>query len=136
MKVIAWDETTDTAVIPERAPEVGEWCLVTHDNGRKVKRQWYEVVEGESEPPPIRIISIGALDERFTFDESVAIEESNNKYVKVLNKRLDRKAYIDLDNPSFESAIDLLISAGIILPERKSDLLANGTEQETYNGVL
>ena len=57
-------------------------------------------------------------------------------YVKVLNKRLGRKAYIDLDNPSFESAIDLLISVGIILPERKADLLANGTEQEAYNGVL
>lgn len=89
-----------------------------------------------SEAPPIRIISIGALDERLTFDESDLIDNSNNKHVKVLNKRLGRKAYIDLDSPAFADALDLLIVANCIAPERKADLMVDGVEIEKYNGPL
>ncbi len=93
--------------------------------------------------PPIRLISIGALDERFTMDEAVEIRTSTNDYVQVLNERLGRKMYIDLDDPALSSALDLLsvtdnfaATDKILISGRKDTIMEDGTEAEQYNGII
>lgn len=79
---------------------------------------------------PIRKISVGAFRRRFTFPEKVAIEVSTDPMVKVLSTDLMASTFVDLDYSGTTEGIDYLISIGILTPERRAEMLADGVIQE------
>ena len=63
MNIIAWNKTTDSAILPERLPLDSEWAFFDYGNGRTAKKQYNEpVVIPEKVVIPITVTSItGAL---------------------------------------------------------------------------
>lgn len=134
MKTIAWDKATDTAVSPERFPLDGEWCCVI-DGARVTKKQYNEPKEPEP-PAPIRNISTGAMQRRFTIEEEVFI--TSDAAATVIKSRLLNASFCNLD---FQDTIDgvtyicgVLKAGGIITSEvaRQAELLQDGREDERY----
>ncbi|MCG7544092.1 hypothetical protein MHM93_07845 [Pseudoalteromonas sp. MM17-2] len=80
--------------------------------------------------PAIRKITKGAFRRRLTFDEKVAIKESADPAVKVLEEDLLASSFVDLDFQPLSSGLDYLIGVGILAPERKAQLLQDGTPDE------
>ena len=61
MQIIAWDQLTDTAVEPERAPVAGEWARFT-EGDRVAFKQYYP--QPTVDPvDPVQLVSISALGE-------------------------------------------------------------------------
>ena len=59
MNIIAWNKTTDTAILPERLPLDGEWAFFDYGGGRTAKKQYHEpAVIPEKVIIPITITSI------------------------------------------------------------------------------
>ena len=131
MNLIAWNKETDTAITPERLPVDLEWARFP--NG--VKKQYVEPKEIEP-PAPIRTISTGAMQRRFTIEEEVFI--ASDAAATVIKSRLLNASYCDLD---FQDTIDGvayicgILQAGAIIVDataRIAELLVDGTEQERY----
>ncbi len=87
-------------------------------------------------PTPIRTISTGAMQRRFTIPEEVFIESDPS--AKVIKSRLLNASYCDLD---YQDTIDgvtyicgVLEVGGVIgdAATRITELLVDGTEQEKY----
>tara|TARA_B100000700_G_scaffold23245_1_gene22513 strand:+ start:14055 stop:14360 length:306 start_codon:yes stop_codon:yes gene_type:complete len=81
-------------------------------------------------PPVIRTITKGAFRRRLTFNEKVAIKASTDPAVKVLEEDLLASSFVDLDFQPLSEGLDYLIGAGILAPERKAQLLQDGTSDE------
>jgi hypothetical protein len=131
MNLIAWNKETDTAITPERPPSDLEWARFP--NG--VKKQYVEPKEPEP-PAPIRTISTGAMQRRFTIEEEVFI--ASDAAATVIKSRLLNASYCDLD---FQDTVDGvnyicgILAAGAVIPDaaiRSGELLIDGTEQERY----
>ena len=67
MNIIAWNKETDTAITPERSPVDGEWACFA--DGQKVTKKQYNEPKEPEPPAPIRTISTGAMQRRFTIAE-------------------------------------------------------------------
>lgn len=111
----------------------------------------YEIDEGDPQPgwviingkfKPVRIISTGAMQRRFTIAEEAAIESGADVTAKVIRSRLLNASYCDLD---FQDTIDgvayicnYLEAQGIITGKttRIAELLSDGTITERYKGEL
>ncbi|MGI2146243.1 hypothetical protein [Shewanella frigidimarina] len=94
------------------------------------------------EQPPIRKITTGAMQSRFTLDEEVTIVDGSDSRAKVLRDRLlnAKCADLDLDELRYGIAylVNFLSATGVInAPDevtRTNELLQDGTESERYNG--
>ena len=84
---------------------------------------------------PIRIISTGAMQRRFTIPEEVAIVSDDA--ATVIKSRLMNSSYCDLD---FQDTIDgvdyivnYLVTTGLVVDAaaRKAELLRDGTKEES-----
>lgn len=80
----------------------------------------------------IRKISKGAFRRRLTLAEKVAILESADSTVKVLNEDLNASSFIDLDFQPFIDGLAYLVVVGILTDARKAELLADGTPDEAF----
>jgi len=85
----------------------------------------------ESKTIFIREITLAAFRTRFTFAEKIAIESSTDAGIRVLEKDLAARQIIRLDLKQLQDGLDYYISKGLLAPERKAELLANGTQDET-----
>ena len=98
---------------------------------------WQQQVYKTPEPPaPIRKISTGAMQRRFTIAEEVFI--TSDPAATVIKSRLLNASYCDLD---FQDTIDGvnyicgILQAGVIIIDadaRVAELLIDGTEDERY----
>ena len=79
----------------------------------------------------IRSITVGAFRRRLTIAEKVSINTSEDPVVYVLKEDLFSSTGVDLDFPQLIAGLDYLVSIGILTPERKVALLADGTVEET-----
>lgn len=120
----------------------GEWSNGTPSNGEKVlyigsDGGKIETFYSEPKAPtPIRIITTGAMQRRFTIPEEVFI--ASDATASVIKSRLLNSEYCDLD---FQDTIDgvnyicgVMLSAGIIQDSeaRSAELLADGNESDKY----
>tara|TARA_R110002033_G_scaffold171199_1_gene218072 strand:+ start:36346 stop:36708 length:363 start_codon:yes stop_codon:yes gene_type:complete len=93
--------------------------------------------------PAIRLITIGAMQSRFTLDEEVAIVDGTDSRAKVFRDRLlnAKCADLDLDELRYGIAylVNFLSAAGVLNAvdevTRTNELLQDGTESERYIGV-
>lgn len=89
---------------------------------------------------PIRVITVGSMQKRFTIDEEVLILDSADTKAKVIRERLFNSQYANLD---FKEIIDgitylanFLDTGTVTLEEKVADLLRDGTKSEKYLGVI
>ncbi|AWL11934.1 hypothetical protein HMF8227_01459 [Saliniradius amylolyticus] len=98
--------------------------------------QQYDPATGEfspapaNEPEPIRVISIGSFRRRLSLTEKVAIEDSADSTVKVLEKDLMSSSFVDLDFPATVDGLAYLEQVGILATGRADELRADGTPDE------
>jgi len=84
---------------------------------------------------PIRIISTGAMQRRFTIPEEVAI--ASDDAATVIKSRLMNASYCDLDFQDTIAGVnyivDYLVTAGLVVDAvtRKAELLQDGTKEES-----
>jgi len=83
------------------------------------------------EKPKIRKISKGAFRRRLTLNEKVAIQTSVDPIVKVLDEDLKASSFVDLDFQQFIDGLNYLASQAILTAARVTELLADGSEDET-----
>tara|TARA_R100000951_G_C2649906_1_gene184011 strand:+ start:2013 stop:2402 length:390 start_codon:yes stop_codon:yes gene_type:complete len=117
---------------PDGLPVVSEQYLKIMPSGGTQQQAYVE-----AEPPaPIRTISTGAMQRRFTIDEEVFI--ASDAAATVIKSRLLNASYCDLD---FQDTIDGVnyicgvLEAGAVIVDtaaRSAELLVDGTEQERY----
>lgn len=98
---------------------------------------WQQQQYTTPEPPaPIRTISTGAMQRRFTIDEEVFI--ASDAAATVIKSRLLNASYCDLD---FQDTIDGvtyicgILQTGAVIADaavRTAELLVDGTENERY----
>lgn len=93
----------------------------------------YQILEyfGELQGTGIREISPYAFRRRFTKLERKSIRKSQVDDVQDVNESLEYAKTVRLDHPYLISDMDILVSNGIIDSARKSELLADGVEEET-----
>ena len=111
----------------------------------------FEVIPQEEEvltdPTPIRVLSKGAYQKRFTFMEEATLLSLAKKDVmlEVVLRRLDNTSYANLDDEDLSYATALVVNSlysvdalkeGYTPSERIDELLQDGTPEEAYNGVL
>jgi hypothetical protein len=85
--------------------------------------------------PPNQLITKLAFRQRFTFSELIAIETAtqNNVALRVLKDNLNVATFIDLTRPDTAGAMGILISSGLITPERANVILTTPpTASEIY----
>ena len=99
------------------------------------------------DPEPVRIITKGAYQKRFTFMEEATLLSLAKKDVmlEVVLRRLDNTSYANLDDEDLSYATALVVNSlysvdalkeGYTPSERIDELLQDGTPEEAYNGVL
>jgi mRNA-degrading endonuclease toxin of MazEF toxin-antitoxin module len=74
---------------------------------------------------PPRILSKYKFNEKFTFAELVAITTAakTDVEIEVMMTKLNLAGEINLDEPSLQLSVDLLIYKGLVAPERKAEIL-------------
>ena len=120
----------------------GEWVgctkedLVDGDTYRlSVNGGWQQQVFMTNIESPIRIISTGAMQRRFTIPEEVAI--TSDGAATVIKSRLMNASYCDLDFQDtidgVDYIVDYLVTAGLVADGaiRKAELLQSGTKEES-----
>lgn len=72
-----------------------------------------------------RILSKYEFNERFTFDELVAITEAakTNSRIAVFKNKFEISQEVNLDLPSVSQGLDLLVQAGLLKQDRKAEIL-------------
>lgn len=79
-------------------------------------------------PPQVDLSKISKLkfNQRFTFDELVAIETAanSNPGIRVLQSQLALADYIDLKDPNTISGINYLVSINLLTTERALEILS------------
>ena len=72
-----------------------------------------------------RILTKFEFNERFTFDELVAITDlaKTNSRIAVLKNKFEISQEINLDLPAVSQGLDLLIQAGVLKLDRKIEIL-------------
>lgn len=83
----------------------------------------------------IRKITVGSFRRRIPFEARVAIEESTDTMVKVMDKDLMSSSFVDLDFPEVILGVNHLVDLGILTDTEAADLLADGSKEEEYKGV-
>lgn len=123
--------------INNEIPAEGEQYLVAHGGelvggvliGAGGHTAIYTTVEPT--PDPIRIISTEAFRRRFTKDELKEMRKGNaSDDIQYVYEGLTVGDKKDLDGTFTIDDMQILVDATIISPERKTELLAGGTEAE------
>lgn len=83
----------------------------------------------------IRKITVGSFRRRIPFEARIAIEESTDTMVKVMDKDLMSSSFVDLDFPEVILGVNHLVDLGILTDTEAADLLADGSKEEEYKGV-
>jgi len=99
------------------------YIVEEHDNGTVVK--FPKPLMQPQEEQTRRILTKYAFSQRFTFQERVAIKQAtqSDPEVAVLESDLKLAGNIDLDDPAVAASLDLLVSKGLLTPERKTEIL-------------
>lgn len=118
------------------------------DGLKALRRQFDKSIEtaGQPEPgAPPRRIDQGAFRLLFTFDERMAEQQFLNAANRaaadgtatqdqltymVMRQDYDDARYIDLDDPAVHAALDFYVAWGLIVPERKDEVLSGYTPAE------
>lgn len=111
----------------------GGICDAVHD---AIERGEYEgeiVAYEPPTPPAIRTITVAALRARFTRDERVQLTKaaSTDAELRVFLDDLSAQGRVDLDHPDVIAGVDAMVDRGLITPERRAELLRDGTPEET-----
>ena len=94
---------------------------------------------------PIRLITTGAMQRRFSESEEVAIDTGNDPYARVIKSRLINANYCDLDFEDTQLGLgyicNFLSTAGALYfttdPSARLDmLLVDGINKEAYRGTI
>jgi len=83
-------------------------------------------------PAPIRKITKGSMRSRFTIAEKVAIKVSSDPIVQVLAEDMNNSSHADLDYQELIDGLNYLQSVGIIAGGRVTELLVDGTQEESF----
>lgn len=83
---------------------------------------------------PVRKITKRAFLQRFTQPERTAIRNSTDDIVIDVHEDLKLASFVDLDLTEMHNALDYFIALGILAPERKDQLIVDGTQAEKYRG--
>ncbi len=109
-------------------PVQGQKYKETSENGSVLISYWNEI------ETPIRIISTGSMQRRFTIPEEVFI--SSDASATVIKSRLLNASYCNLDYQDTIDGVDyicqVLLDGGVIADKevRKAELLSDGTKDE------
>lgn len=69
---------------------------------------------------PIQVFPVSMILTRFTAEERVAIRQSPSLFIKDWWEVLYTKDAVDVKDTWFTEGIDLLVSEGLVTPDRKS----------------
>lgn len=83
----------------------------------------------------IRKITVGSFRRRIPFEARVAIEESTDTIVKVMDKDLMASTFVDLDFPEVILGVNHLVDLGILTDTEAAAVLADGSKEEEYKGA-
>ncbi len=75
------------------------------------------------EPQPITVFSSLDYLQKFTTDEYAAARNHANVSVQFGLDMLIAAQYVDLDDPRVAMTLDLLVTEGVVTPERRTELL-------------
>jgi len=120
MDIIAWDQATDTAVEPERAPNEGEWARFT-DGNRVTKRQFHS----PSTPTPQKSIYTGpqfwkALD---SAEQVLLINKSKTSDTAGAIFESIKLNGLDFNDPDDLTIGNQMVTAGILIQDRLDELV-------------
>ncbi|WP_313624076.1 hypothetical protein [Achromobacter sp.] len=74
-------------------------------------------------PAPITVFSSLEYLQKFTAEEYAAARNHQNASVQFGLDMLIAAQYVDLDDPRVALTLDLLVSEGVVTPERRTELL-------------
>ena len=135
MKITAWDEITDTKIIPERFPNEGEWsCTTTIDDlGRIItnKQEYYNHIELNPETRAIRNITKGAFWTRVTIANRAELltRAKSDVLMEAQLLTITDSEYINLDDVELRAGFTALVDS-IITQEDFDRIFADGIESE------
>lgn len=115
--------------IPENAVEINDeiyWRICTEQDGM------WSLVGGEivklplpgTLPQPITVFSSLDYLQKFTTDEYAAARNHANVSVQFGLDMLIAAQFVDLSDPRVAMTLDLLVTEGVVPPERRTELLA------------
>jgi len=94
-----------------------------------------------TQPQPIRIITVSAMQGRFDIDEEVAILDGNDTKSKAFMSRMLNAKNIDLDSSKLSKGLDHVLNflnnqgaiyENVTPEERKTKLTEDGKEEERW----
>lgn len=141
-----WDRDLMEPLNPQRAPVEGDLVYEYIGKSRTI-HHYYKEPEASVEPviPPIRVITTGSMQRRFTILEEEAIENGLDSKAKVIKSRLMNADYCDLDFTDTQEGVgyicNYLASVDALYNTtnpsvRLDSLLIDGTNLEEYKGQL
>lgn len=132
-------EKVDNITSPGADLSDGDMIRITYTNGHTVERTFTEAVVDIS-PPPIRLITVGAFLDRLNVDGKMNVCYQMADAGKLLDppdytlytalKNLERRTYIDLDNPIILPTIKQI---GIHTDDELVAIFADGTTEESID---
>ncbi|MDT0603485.1 hypothetical protein [Thalassotalea castellviae] len=108
----------------------GDFVRVVHKRDKDNKAAVFEEKHFHVLNVAIRKITIGSFRRRLTLNEKVAIKQSADPVVQVLNEDLLASSYVDLDFQPFIDGLSYLTAQGLLTAERVVELLADGSPDE------
>jgi len=120
MKIIAWNKDTNTAVVPERFPNNGEWARFT--DGKRVCKKQYHPQPVPSTTTP-RIISVDDFIDRIPRAAFEAITNSTSKEARAFVSMLNARNMIPLDNDKTVYYVGKMKAAGLITQAEHDTIL-------------
>lgn len=127
------DKATGLAIDPQVAPVEGDWIQsVGHDD--TTYYEFHEPVVLEYDP--IRLISVRAFMQRLAQTERTDMRNSTDDIIVDMMDDLRMSTYVDLDGASLLPGLGYANSLGLIAAHQLVDMVIDGTEAESYNGVL
>lgn len=122
MDIIAWNQSTDTAIDPERAPIDGEWARFT-DGDTVSKHQYHEPVDAGD----VYITSMSRTDFKgmFTATEyrAISVEASTDDNVFQFWDMAQTADHVDLEDSRTMMGMAYLVSVGIFDQTRHDEIM-------------
>lgn len=108
----------------EDTPTVGEAVRYEYPDGHSVETIY------SIEVPKVTKITVGAFRRRLTLQEKLDITGSSEVICRVLLDDLASSSYVDLMSLELKAGLEALVGLSLLSPERVSELLSEGTEEE------
>lgn len=98
--------------------------IVSIDDGFKVAPPTAPESPPDPDPQPVTVFSSLDYLQRFTTEEYAAARNHATVSVQFGLDMLIAAQYVDLNDPRVAMTLDLLVSEGVVTPERRAELLA------------